>query len=346
MSTSIQTLNNVVATNLNFSIWTGRKILDNDDLSLSGEVPPREIINLGSKHTTDPKALKVFSTLKRRAERGPCLRVGIPFMGGYAIPSDKADKLAKDLANIVDEYEQEKQAYLLKHTSIQDEWISKFPLYERILRKALTPVDVVEKRIQASFSMFRISSTDVVTSVDTGLHNEVESLVDSLDADILKTANKLAESLSKALHPNQTNVNGLKSLREKVEGLAFLNSRFSKLVAEIKKVEAAMPVAGKLSTNDANVMSGLLYRMAEPDRLAALMSNIDSDDLPTSTSTQPSTSQPVYQSNSMESDEQVSTQDEEELFDDSDFNFDFDEHTVGDFTSVDSSDPASKVTFF
>lgn len=345
MSTSIQTLNNVVATNLNFSIWTGRKILDNDDLSLSGEVPPREIINLGSKHTTDPKALKVFSTLKRRAERA-CLRVGIPFMGGYAIPSDKADRLAKDLANIVAEYEQEKQVYLSKHTSIQDEWIAKFPQYERILRKALTPVDVVEKRIQASFSMFRISSTDVVTSVDTGLHNEVESLVGSLDADILKTANKLAESLSKAIHPNQTNVNGLKSLREKVEGLAFLNSRFSKLVAEIKKVEAAMPVAGKLSTNDANVMSGLLYRMAEPDRLAALMSNIDSDDLPTSTSTQPSTSQPVYQSNSMESDEQVSTQDEEDLFDDSDFNFDFDEKPVSNLATGDSFDPANKVTFF
>lgn len=76
MSTSIQTLNNVVATNLNFSIWTGRKILDNDDLSLSGEVPPREIINLGSKHTTDPKALKVFSTLKRRAERGRVCELG------------------------------------------------------------------------------------------------------------------------------------------------------------------------------------------------------------------------------------------------------------------------------
>lgn len=115
-------LNDIVAVQLNVNQWTGRKKLAENDLSLQGEVPPKEIINLGSKHTTDPKALKVFNTLKRQMERA-CLTIGIPFLGGYAVPSDKADELAKRLTKIVGQFELEKTAYLQKHESIQQDWI-------------------------------------------------------------------------------------------------------------------------------------------------------------------------------------------------------------------------------
>lgn len=360
MSNTINTLDNVVATSLNFSVWTGRKMLEENDLSLNGETPPKEVINLGSKHTTDPKALKVFNTLKRRAERA-CLRVGIPFLGGYAIPADKADNLAKDLAGITAEYEAEKQAYLVKHESTQDEWIAQFPKYETILRKALTPVEVVEQRIKASFSMYRISSTSAVTSVETGLNNEVADLTDTLDADIMKTANRLAESLANAICPNQTNVNGLKQLREKVEGLAFLNSKYRKLVQVIVHTENAMPI-GKLNPQDANVLSGLLYRMSEPSRLAALMSNIMD-------SQQPATQEPVVQSLpeanqpdfglegewsdedtqviEPELDQLPAIEPEDVYFDDSDFDFSFDSGlpAIEEAEYVENN-PAMNATFF
>jgi hypothetical protein len=364
---NINTLENVVATSLKFSIWTGRKMLDEGDLSLNGEVPPREVINLGSKHTTDPKALKVFNTLKRRAERA-CLRVGIPFLGGYAIPADKADNLAKDLAKIAAEYEAEKQTYLAKHESIQDEWIAKFPKYETILRKALTPVDVVDQRIRASFSMYRISSTNVVTSVDAGLNHEVEDLTRTLDEDILKSANKLAESLSKAINPNQNNVNGLKQLREKVEGLAFLNNKFRTLVQVIRHTEDSLPVAGKLNPQDVNTLSGLLYRMSEPTRLAALMSNINSaaqeepvsQSAPAVNTTQVSPGSewdgelcdPEMESNASQPVEDELTSDDM-YFDSSDFEFSFDDDPIIEEAEItesnpvmNESNPAMNATFF
>lgn len=273
-STATQVLQDVIAVNLHFSIWTGRKMLEENDLSINGEAPPREVINLGSKHTTDPKALKVFHTLKRQAER-LCLRVGIPFLGGYAIPTHKADEVAKELAKIIAKFEVEKNAYLLKHDSIQDEWISKFPAYEQILRKALTPTEDVKNRINANFSMFQISSAEhKVPSVSTGLESQVENLTGTLDADILKSANKLLNSLTGAVQPNQVNVRGLRDLREKVEGLAFLNGRFSKLVNKIKETEAAMPLTGKLSQDETNLLSGLLFRMSDEDKLQTLMSSM------------------------------------------------------------------------
>jgi hypothetical protein len=274
MTTATQVLNDVIAVQLHFSIWTGRKKLGESDLSIQGETPPKEVINLGSKHTTDPKALNVFNTLKRQAER-LCLSVGIPFLGGYAIPSAKADYIAKHLAIIVGKFEMEKVAYLARHEAIQAEWIGRFPAYERILRKALTPSKEVEQRISANYSMFQVQSAQgKVTSADTGLNNQVDSLSCTLDADVLKNAKKLLESLTDAIQPNQTNVNGLKSIREKVEGLAFLNGRFHNLVNEIKKVEAKMPITGKLTTDETNVLAGLLFRMSDESKLQSLMSNI------------------------------------------------------------------------
>lgn len=274
-STAKQVLQDVIAVNLHFSIWTGRKMLEENDLSLNGEAPPREVINLGSKHTTDPKALKVFHTLKRQAER-LCLRVGIPFLGGYAIPTHKADDVAKELAKIIAKFEAEKNAYLLKHDSTQDEWISKFPNYEQILRKALTPTEDVKSRINANFSMFQVQSAEhKVQSTSTGLDNQVENLTGTLDSDILKSANKLLVSLTGAIQPNQVNVRGLRDLREKVEGLAFLNGRFSTLVSKIKETEAAMPLTGKLSQDETNLLSGLLFRMSDENKLQTLMSSMN-----------------------------------------------------------------------
>lgn len=329
---ALSVLQDVIAVNIQFSIWTGRKILDENDLSLRGEVPPKEVINLGSKHTTDPKALKVFSTLKRRAER-LCLSVGIPFLGGYAIPTDKADYVAQQLRNIVNAFEHEKASYLLKHEEIQAEWIKKYPVYESILTKALTPTSDVEQRIKATFSMFKIQSADHAVSIDTGLNNQVDSLSDSLDTDILKTAKKLADSLSGAISPNQQNVRGLTALREKVEGLAFLNGRFNCLVKEIKTIEGKLPITGQLSKDETHLLSGMLFRMSDKQKLDALMTNLN-ENLDKSVTTQPSL---VVTTPSNAEDEQSI----DRPFDANDFEFD-----VGTVSNEALINPALNSTFF
>ncbi|TXY52018.1 DUF3150 domain-containing protein [Vibrio cholerae] len=87
-----------------------------------------------------------------------------------------------------------------------------------------------------------------------------------------------------AIQPNQTNVSSLRKLREKVEGLAFLNNRFSQLVNKIKKVESEMPIVGKLTTDEVNKLSGLLFRMSDENKLQALMQNLEQE--PTATNVQ------------------------------------------------------------
>ena len=93
-----QVLQQVVCFSLEeISLWGARKKLRTEDLKLTqGDVlPPKDLASLGSKKIFNPKALAKFEALKKRAHVA-CGRVGIRFMGGYAVPESVADDLAVD----------------------------------------------------------------------------------------------------------------------------------------------------------------------------------------------------------------------------------------------------------
>ena len=75
---------------LDIRIWSGRKKLRPEDLKLGTEVPPADLVSLGSKRICNPKALTVFSRKKKAAERA-CLIVGTRFLGGFAIARDQTE---------------------------------------------------------------------------------------------------------------------------------------------------------------------------------------------------------------------------------------------------------------
>ena len=49
-----QVLDRLVAVNLDVRIWSGRKKLTAEDLSLGADVPPEDLVSLGSKRVCDP----------------------------------------------------------------------------------------------------------------------------------------------------------------------------------------------------------------------------------------------------------------------------------------------------
>ena len=62
----IRILDNLLALNLNVSLWSARRKMSQEDLG-SAELPPEDLASLGSKRIADPENLKVFGTLKARA---------------------------------------------------------------------------------------------------------------------------------------------------------------------------------------------------------------------------------------------------------------------------------------
>ena len=62
----IKVLDNLLALNLNVSLWSARKKMVLEDFG-GAELPPEDLASLGSKRIADPNSLKVSPHLKARA---------------------------------------------------------------------------------------------------------------------------------------------------------------------------------------------------------------------------------------------------------------------------------------
>ena len=78
----IRILDNLLALNLDISLWSARKKMTVEDFG-GAELPPEDLASLGSKRIADPSSLKIFSTLKARAFSF-LDRHGVRFMSGWA----------------------------------------------------------------------------------------------------------------------------------------------------------------------------------------------------------------------------------------------------------------------
>ena len=118
----IKVLDNLLALNLNVSLWSARKKMVLEDFG-GAELPPEDLASLGSKRIADPNNLKVFVTLKARAFNY-LDRHGIRFMSGWAIPEDKAGEIIRELIGIRDEFLKEKDAFLADYDQSIENWTS------------------------------------------------------------------------------------------------------------------------------------------------------------------------------------------------------------------------------
>ena len=127
---------------LSVNIWSGRKKLRAEDLKLGADVPPEDLVSLGSKRVCDPEALKVFHSIKQGAERA-CLRVGTRFLGGYAVPVEHQEALAESLDALKAEFDQETHSFLADYDRSLEAWIASLPEWEAPIRRAIEPANVV-----------------------------------------------------------------------------------------------------------------------------------------------------------------------------------------------------------
>lgn len=111
-----------------------------------------------------------------------------------------------------------------------DEWCQENPEYEGALRAGALPKETVEKRIAFEYQAFMI-----VADSDKGhamkLNRKVESLGDDLIAEVTQEANKFyTERLAGRDQCAVTTRQTLRNIRDKVDGLSFLNNAFTPLV--------------------------------------------------------------------------------------------------------------------
>ena len=89
LPSDIRILDNLLALNLDISLWSARRKMSAEDLG-GAELPPEDLASLGSKRIADPESLRIFGTLKARAFNF-LDRHGVRFMSCLLYTSDAAD---------------------------------------------------------------------------------------------------------------------------------------------------------------------------------------------------------------------------------------------------------------
>lgn len=274
MDTDVKVLNRVICFTLaDIHLWSGRKKLRTADLKIrDGELPPSDLASLGSKKICDPEDLSVFEKLKRRAHRA-CEKVGIRFLGGYAVPEDKADDLAKELDVLNADFYREKHDFIASYNQRVQEWIMVHPGWETAIQSAITPVAEVDGQLSFAWHAFRV--TEAVQDADasqsalnSGLGKTIGGLSSQLFSEVAKMADEVMDkTLMGRECVTQRALSPIRTIRGKLAGLAFLDKRVRPVIDIIDHVMQDLPGAGKIDGLALSALHGLVFLLSSEERM-------------------------------------------------------------------------------
>lgn len=229
---STTTLEKVAIVNLDFSVWCGDAVMHKDEYILGpgGKLPPKKLVKKGRKALLDPKKLTPFKTLKSQTENR-LFQIGMRFLNGIAIPvteiqtaNDILDDVKKTLADL-------KANFASNYDNWCKEW-SEDPEcveYKQAIINGKLPLAHVLDRIGFDYQIFNVNpSTDNEAKKMNGL---TDGLSEKLMNEVVKLANTFQND--KIIGKDCLSLDSsdaLKALRKKVDGLSFLNPRFSHII--------------------------------------------------------------------------------------------------------------------
>ena len=263
---NIKILEQLMAVNLNVTIWTARKKLTAADFG-GAELPPEDLASWGSKKICDPEALRIFGTLKSRAVN-QLDRVGVRFLGGWAIPENLAKDVHDKLISLKNDFLMAKDSFLNSYDQAVKAWVDKHPGWEQLIAASTVSADYVRSRLDFNWQFYKIASPDHTDQASNNLINEVAGLGQNLFGEISKEAQVVWEKVyagktevsHKALSP-------LKSMHRKLSGLTFLEPRVAPVADLIEAAMLSIPKRGKISGPHLVLLQGLISMLRDPDLL-------------------------------------------------------------------------------
>jgi len=261
-----KTLTKVGIVNIDASIWSGARRLHKSDLFKVNpdDLPPDTMASLGSMKVFDPERLKIFQTLKRRAER-KALDVGVRFLNGAAVPVDHLQTLASEIEAIKVEFEEAREVFLAEYDKAVESWLAQFPDWKDVLQRSVLPRHVVAGRLSFDFQIFHIQEA---AEDKGGVDRVTKGLGGQLLKEIAQDARVLLErSYLGRDKVTQKAINPIRKLRTKIEGLSFVSPVASPLIARIDATLSTLPKQGPVEGSQVNALIGLLFLMSSEDMM-------------------------------------------------------------------------------
>nr|WP_321259097.1 DUF3150 domain-containing protein [uncultured Pseudodesulfovibrio sp.] len=265
--TDITVLDNLMALNLDVNIWTARKKLTPADFG-GADLPPEELASLGSKKICNPQELRIFGTLKARAVN-LLDRTGVRFLGGWAIPKEKADEIVVELTTIRSDFLAAKEQFLNRYDEAVRDWITQHPGWENLIGSSTVSADYVRSRIGFKWQLFKLlPPTD--DAMHQGLQDEVKDLGGTLFDEVAKAATdtwkRCFEGKAKVTHKA---LSPLRSIHTKLSGLSFVEPRVVPVVDLLDTAFNRVPARGYIHGSALVMLQGVVSMLRDPATLVA-----------------------------------------------------------------------------
>jgi len=288
------------------TLWGGRKKLRPEDLKLGdgSRLPPSELASLGSKRIIDPEAIRIFQRLKQEAERA-CLRVGSRFLGGYAVPTEKLKHLITELDEIRRQFFEARDTFLSGYDKTIESWVARHPDFAMAIRLAVDPIDSVAASLKFDYVIFRVSTLEdneenIGHNESGRLDQKVSALSETLFREIAMDAKALVhDSLIGRTSVTRKALNPLRRIREKLEGLSFLDPRVQPIITTIGDLLSRVPKTKPLCGTFLQEVLATAWLLTEPDSLCRHGEGLIEEILSSTPSTQPDTAEAVHSSDTL-----------------------------------------------
>ena len=262
-------LDKVVLVKVEANIYGARKKLKKEDLVLAdgSKLPPEDLASLGSKRLLDPDQLTVFNRLKKEAER-ICLRVGTRFLGGFIIPSESAGTITEELDRIAEDFTIAKADFLAGYDSAVNDWLVKHPEFAGIIEKAVDSVEFVSTRLSFDYLVLAVAMPETLPEKDIErLESKIGSLSEQMFHEIAVEANHLIDqSLFGKDQVTRSALRPIKRIRDKLDGLGFLDYRVAPVVTTIDDLLTRIPDRGAIEGSLLQEILATAMLLADPDK--------------------------------------------------------------------------------
>ena len=254
---------------LNIHLYSGSKKLRPEDFQ-GIELPPEEIMSLGSKRIHNKETLKPIQAVRTKAVSF-LESVAVALYGGklWIIPESRIDEVEATLHTIADEFETEKKRFIDNFYVEQNKWLEKNDKWADILRPYLDSPEKVQGRFSFTWRIFRMSSA-------TRDEDLAKTLSDDMSNNLLREVSALAseahESLADKDKATKKNLNRIDRLVNKLAGLAFLEPGISVIETELKNALSERDAEGVLSGAGLLKLVRLLLELENPYVLQEILS--------------------------------------------------------------------------
>ena len=265
----------LVFVNVDITNWSGKKTLTPEDLGLDrSQLLPETLVSLGDKQLVDPEALKAFGSI-RSAARRLCLAVGTRFLGGYAVPVAKAPALLAELDALGQRYQDARAAFLAGYHGQLAAWTQQQPpVWQKLIQDALVPAEYVGGRLSFAVQAVRFAAPDPAVVDHGGLPQALSGLSGQVLHEIAGVARETLERSFQGKHEvTRRALSPLASIRDKLDGLSFLDGRFRAIVGEIDRLMAQVPKQGPIANGVLAGLTQFLSLAVQPDGLQTWAEN-------------------------------------------------------------------------